>query len=100
MVISFFLFETSGNLRKKNFLGVLTVRIEDVNDNAPQFILDTLNTPRSVVEEATAGTLIGAIQFFFSLIIINSRSPIRIMFQVQSLLKTLTVLSSMSSNIP
>ncbi|XP_037029736.1 cadherin-23-like [Bradysia coprophila] len=40
---------------------VLTVRIEDVNDNEPMFILDTLNTLRSVVEEAASGTLIGTI---------------------------------------
>lgn len=38
---------------------VLTVRVLDENDNEPQFILDTLNTLRSVVEEAAANTLIG-----------------------------------------
>lgn len=38
---------------------ILTVRVVDVNDNAPVFILDTLSTLRSVVEEAAAGTLIG-----------------------------------------
>lgn len=43
-----------------NFLtAVLTVRVIDVNDNAPEFILNTLDTLRSVVEEAAAGTLIG-----------------------------------------
>ncbi|XP_055680929.1 protein dachsous-like [Lutzomyia longipalpis] len=40
---------------------ILTVRIEDVNDNAPEFIGDTLETLRSVVEEALTGTLIGTI---------------------------------------
>ncbi|XP_059617696.1 cadherin-23-like [Phlebotomus argentipes] len=40
---------------------ILTVRIEDVNDNPPLFVGDTLNTLRSVVEEALAGTLIGTI---------------------------------------
>lgn len=42
-------------------LAVLTIRINDLNDNYPLFILDTLNTARSVIEEATAGTLIGSI---------------------------------------
>lgn len=42
---------------------VLTVRVEDVNDNPPLFILDTLDTPRSVVEEAAANTLIGKLFF-------------------------------------
>ncbi|KAJ6639917.1 Cadherin-23 [Pseudolycoriella hygida] len=40
---------------------ILTVRIKDVNDNPPQFILDTLDTERSVVEEANGGTLIGTV---------------------------------------
>lgn len=39
--------------------GVLTIRIDDDNDNEPEFILDTLNTIRNVIEEASEGTIIG-----------------------------------------
>lgn len=39
--------------------GVLTIRIDDENDMKPEFIEDTLSTSRNVVEEATAGTIIG-----------------------------------------
>lgn len=39
--------------------GVLTIRIDDENDSKPEFIQDTLNTDRNVVEEASAGTIIG-----------------------------------------
>lgn len=39
--------------------GVLTIRIDDENDNKPEFILDTLDTNRNVVEEASEGTIIG-----------------------------------------
>lgn len=44
-----------------HLIAVLTIRINDVNDNFPLFILDTLNTSRSVIEEADAGTLVGTI---------------------------------------
>lgn len=40
---------------------VLTIRINDVNDNKPLFIRDTLLTERSVIEEAAGGTLVGTI---------------------------------------
>lgn len=40
---------------------VLTIRINDLNDNKPLFILDTLRTSRSVIEEAAGGTLVGTI---------------------------------------
>lgn len=43
------------------FLAVLTIRINDLNDNYPLFIRDTLNTQRSVVEEARPNTLIGTV---------------------------------------
>lgn len=41
--------------------GILVVRILDENDNAPQFIGDTLTVPRRVFEEAPIETLIGSI---------------------------------------
>lgn len=40
---------------------VLTIRINDLNDNYPLFIRDTLSTLRSVVEEALPNTLIGTV---------------------------------------
>lgn len=40
---------------------MLVVRIEDENDNAPEFIENTLETYRRVFEEAETGTLIGNI---------------------------------------
>lgn len=40
---------------------ILTVRIEDENDNPPEFVGDTLTVNRNVVEEAIGGTLIGTI---------------------------------------
>jgi hypothetical protein len=42
-------------------IGVLTIRITDVNDNPPRFIDGTLDTLRTVVEEAASGTSIGSI---------------------------------------
>lgn len=39
----------------------LVVRIEDENDNAPEFVGDTLTVQRKVIEEAEADTLIGNI---------------------------------------
>lgn len=44
-------------------IGVLTVRIEDENDNEPEFMLDTLLTARSVVEEAAKEVIIGMLCF-------------------------------------
>lgn len=40
---------------------ILTIRILDVNDNAPEFIENTLVEDRQVVEEASIGTLVGTI---------------------------------------
>lgn len=39
----------------------LVVRIEDENDNAPEFVKDTLTVSRKVMEEAESDTLIGTI---------------------------------------
>lgn len=41
--------------------GRLVVRIEDVNDNAPEFVDNTLTVSRRVIEEAASDTLIGNI---------------------------------------
>lgn len=41
--------------------GTITIRVDDINDNAPQFIQDTLLANRSVIEEAREDTLIGSI---------------------------------------
>lgn len=40
---------------------VLVVRIEDENDNAPEFVGNTLTVSRRVTEEAETATLIGNI---------------------------------------
>lgn len=40
---------------------MLTLRILDVNDNAPEFVENTLDEIRHVVEEASVGTLVGTI---------------------------------------
>jgi hypothetical protein len=40
---------------------ILVIRIEDENDNAPEFIDDTLTVTRRVFEEAEKETLIGNI---------------------------------------
>lgn len=39
----------------------LTIFIEDENDNAPEFIGNTLEIPRNVIEQAVSGSLIGTI---------------------------------------
>ena len=41
--------------------GMLVVQIEDENDNAPEFVGDTLTITRRAIEEAETGTLIGNI---------------------------------------
>ncbi|KAL5282527.1 hypothetical protein ACFFRR_005565 [Megaselia abdita] len=40
---------------------MLTIRLLDVNDNAPEFIENTLDEIRQVVEEASVGALVGTI---------------------------------------
>jgi hypothetical protein len=40
---------------------LLVIRIEDENDNAPEFVGNTLSVSRRVIEEANEGTLIGNI---------------------------------------
>lgn len=40
---------------------ILVIRIEDENDNAPEFVGDTLTVYRRVFEEADEGVLIGSI---------------------------------------
>lgn len=40
---------------------MLTIRLLDVNDNAPEFVENTLEEIRQVVEEASIGTLVGTI---------------------------------------
>lgn len=42
-------------------VGILVVRIEDENDNPPEFVDDTLTVSRRVFEEAEEDTLIGSI---------------------------------------
>lgn len=41
--------------------GVITVRIEDENDNAPQFAEGTATTQRTVIEASLEKTVIGNI---------------------------------------
>lgn len=41
---------------------MLTIEIEDENDNAPEFVGDTLTITRRVVEEAEEGIYIGIIR--------------------------------------
>lgn len=40
---------------------VITIRINDLNDNPPEFFEDTLYTSRSVLEAANANAQIGSI---------------------------------------
>lgn len=40
---------------------MLTIEVEDENDNAPEFIGNTLTIRRSVIEEAEESTFIGTI---------------------------------------
>ncbi|XP_053698518.1 cadherin-23-like [Sabethes cyaneus] len=40
---------------------VVVIQIEDVNDNAPEFVGNTLQIERSVLEEAETGTIVGSI---------------------------------------
>lgn len=40
---------------------MMTIRLLDVNDNSPQFIENTLEEIRQVVEEASVGTLVGTV---------------------------------------
>lgn len=41
--------------------GVITIRIEDENDNAPEFVAGTADINRTVIEESLAKTVIGSI---------------------------------------
>ncbi|EDS40550.1 conserved hypothetical protein [Culex quinquefasciatus] len=40
---------------------LLVIQIDDVNDNAPEFVDSTLTDERFVLEEATAGSIVGSI---------------------------------------
>lgn len=46
-------------LKIQLFTGVLTININDKNDNSPIFLLNTLTTERRVFEESDEGSLIG-----------------------------------------
>jgi hypothetical protein len=48
-------------LNEDSTMGTLTILVIDVNDNAPEFVGNTLSVSRSVVEEATTDTFVGVI---------------------------------------
>ena len=43
---------------------VLTIRIDDVNDNAPQFVSGTLTEPRSITEMEDVFSTVGSIEAY------------------------------------
>lgn len=53
--------DTDQEIMPNTDVGILVVRIEDENDNPPEFVDDTLTVSRRVIEEAEENTLIGSI---------------------------------------
>jgi hypothetical protein len=53
--------DTNQTILPNEAAATLIIRIEDENDNPPEFVSDTLNISRVVVEEAIVGTQVGTI---------------------------------------
>jgi hypothetical protein len=53
--------DTDQEIMPNSASGILVVRIEDENDNPPEFVDNTLTVSRRVFEEAEQDTLIGNI---------------------------------------
>jgi hypothetical protein len=59
--LTIFVVDVNQEILPNSASAILVVRIEDENDNAPEYVGNTLTVSRRVIEEADEGTLIGNI---------------------------------------